>query len=242
VPVYKTVPDESEAFSLKQCIHILDKYDIILVLPYDLDLKYYTNILHNKARVERFEAKYFEGIQGYNQLVMSEMFYRRFKQYKYMLLYQLDAYIFNDDLSYWCKKGYDYVAPPWMDKSFVERYWTSNSRIGKWLKQLGVIPNSVGNGGFSLRKIKTCLLITRLFEVKTKKWDSNEDIFWSLYVPYYFPFFKIPRQSEALRFAFETEPAKCYEMTGNKLPMGCHAWEKHDPGFWKQFINYSHSE
>jgi hypothetical protein len=76
----------------------------------------------------------------------------------------------------------------------------------------------------------------KLFKGKTGNWDSNEDFFWSLYVPYYFPFFRTPGQAQALHFAFETEPARCFELTGHTLPMGCHAWEKYDAAFWQPYI------
>ena len=53
---------------------------------------------------ESFEDEYFKGISGYNRLMMSEVFYRRFIGYEYILIYQLDAYIFKDELKKWCDK------------------------------------------------------------------------------------------------------------------------------------------
>ena len=38
--------------------------------------------------------------------------------------------------------------------------------------------------------------------------------------------FRYPTPDEALRFAFDTNPAYCYRLTGKHLPMGCHSWSK----------------
>lgn len=39
-------------------------------------------------------------------------FYRRFGKYKYMLIYQLDAFVFSDKLLDFCEMGYDYIGAP----------------------------------------------------------------------------------------------------------------------------------
>ena len=58
-----------------------------------------------------------------------------------MLLYQPDAYVFKDELRDWCKKGYDYIGSPWFEG------WTKPSEPKRF--------KGVGNGGFSLRNVKT---------------------------------------------------------------------------------------
>jgi hypothetical protein len=40
----------------------------------------------------------------------SKQFYERFVAYDYMLIYQLDAYVFKDELDDWSAKGYDLLA------------------------------------------------------------------------------------------------------------------------------------
>jgi hypothetical protein len=66
-------------------------------------------------------------------------FYEVFRQYEYMLIYQLDCWVFRDELEMWCDKGYDYIGAPFFVKWFVDR---------------GIY---VGNGGFSLRKISNII-------------------------------------------------------------------------------------
>lgn len=48
---------------------------------------------------------------------------------------------------------------------------------------------------------------------------------------------KIPNCEEAINFSFECSPKYLYELTGDRLPFGCHAWQKHDYDvFWKNFM------
>jgi hypothetical protein len=236
IPIYKAIPSIAEIKSFRQCLTVFVDYPIFIVVPKSLDVSFYLNLATNKVAVERFEDTYFKDISGYNKLVLSKAFYLRFQKATYMLLYQLDAFVFKDSLKEWCLKEYDYVAAPWMDMDFVRRFWSGNSKIGKWLDRIGVVPNVVGNGGFSLRKIRTAILLLTLFKHKSDNWDSNEDIFWSLYVPYYYPLMRVPSKREALKFAFETQPRQCYVENEYTLPMGCHGWEKYEPQFWAQFI------
>ena len=60
-----------------------------------------------------FNDTYFESIYGYNQLMLNVEFYEAFSK-KYILIYQTDAFIFKDDLNYWCEKDYDYIGAPWI--------------------------------------------------------------------------------------------------------------------------------
>lgn len=46
-------------------------------------------------------------------MMMSEAFYQLFSDCEYILICHTDAWIFRDDLSAWCQKGYDLIAAPW---------------------------------------------------------------------------------------------------------------------------------
>jgi hypothetical protein len=61
----------------------------------------------------------------------------------------------------------------------------------------------------------------------------NEDGFWSIALPEcWWWHYRVPSVDEALRFSFDVNPSLCYKQTREKLPFGCHAWEKNDPEFW----------
>jgi hypothetical protein len=137
IPVYKPQLDYLEEISLKQCVAVLGRYPIAFVCPQSLDTSQYTAYAPT-ARLERFDDNYFKDIAGYNNLMLSKHFYSRFKKYEFMLIYQLDAFVFRDELEYWCKQGYDYIGAPWFE-GFDDP--NSFTYIGN------------GNGGFSLRRI-----------------------------------------------------------------------------------------
>lgn len=85
----------------------------------------------------------------------------------------------------------------------------------------------------------------KLFRRLTEEWteldqphrhNRNNDIFWSDQAVRFYPDFKVASLEDGLRFAFEVSPQTCYEMNGNELPFGCHAWAKYDRKFWEPHI------
>src|SRR5262249_54852296 len=163
---YKEDMSRYERISFKRCLDVLGGYDIFLVAPDGLSVDAYCKMSAMVA-VSRFPQRYFQGIQGYNRLMLSTGFYERFLEYKYALIYQLDAFIFSDRLGEWFDKSYDYVGAPWMDNSSIEKLVTNGSRIRRvlpaWARRLN---SSVGNGGFSLRKVKSFWRFLKVFGSK----------------------------------------------------------------------------
>ena len=266
IPIHKSIPDWSELISFKQCFKILFKHPICVITYSGLDISYYTN-LPAKAeaafRIEYFDKKYFENLAGYNRLLLSLEFYKRFKDFECILLYQLDAWVFRDELDYWCQKGYDYIGAPWF-----ENYGSHDNGNKLW---------AVGNGGFSLRRVPSFLNILyynkplfKISELKIiypqekafirkirrnlfiylkstglknnvsyfiKKYANNEDWFWALLFQKSARPLKIPKCEEAIDFSFEKSPGYLYELNERRLPFGCHAWEKYEyHTFWNNFI------
>lgn len=262
IPVYKKNPSADELLSLKQCIKILGKkHPIILVRPYSLDDKKY-HLPGTNIKVECFEDIFFANVKGYNELMLSETFYNRFTGYKYILIYQLDAFVFKDELNEWCSKGYDYIGAPWLDfinpgTSFAEKLQfarrAQEEYLNNKLDDSGIPTDAqfyrkVGNGGFSLRNVKKFKKICRtkknVIDIYNRKNTEhhffNEDVFWSLEVNRKKPQLKIPSLRVALHFAFEQKPEWAFKcVTKQQLPFGCHAWNLY-PEFWNQFIHHEH--
>ncbi|EOR93984.1 hypothetical protein ADIARSV_2818 [Arcticibacter svalbardensis MN12-7] len=193
--------------------------------------------------VERFNAEFFDGIDGYNKLMMSLDLYERFKNSTYLLIYQTDAFVFKDDLQYWCDRNYDYIGAPWpfdvtgwLDAGYPREVIRYHKIFGR--KKV----SSVGNGGLSLRKTSSFINNLRFFKPFMKRWKFNEDMFFSHYVNAMNPFFKIPKIKIARRFAFDVNPAEFLELNDHELPFGCHGWYRDDSDyegnllFWKKFI------
>ena len=259
IPVYIEEPKTFEKISLKKCFEVLKNYPIIFVSHKDLDLQWYKeNCSHyNSLGFEIFDTKYFSNIQGYNSLLISSIFYERFINYKFILIYQLDSYIFSDNLIYWCRLKYDYIGAPWINlpwlnntknnlkneilsnRNFFERILLKISWISKRFVQGNQL--DVGNGGFSLRNVVACYNASLKLNAESL-WKGNEDIFWGMYVPLILKF-KIPTNKTALKFSFDANPKIAYKISSEKLPMGCHSWYRTDHpyesnfDFWKDFIN-----
>ncbi len=212
----------------------------MLISPEELDVSGIQKE-YGVARVERFDKNNFQSTKTYNRLLLSREFYQRFLGYEFILIYQLDAFVFEDQLMDWCEKGQDYIGAPWIGENWPETIMSMAkkplwARIFLFKLLFFKKNNSVGNGGLSLRKVSSALKATAFLGSYASNWSLNEDVFWSIYVPNVLPFFKVPDMKTAARFSLEQNPQEGLEMNGGKLPFGCHAWEKWDIECWRPYI------
>lgn len=257
IPFYRDYISEYEKISLQQCERILHGHEKIVIKPHSLTLTDRSDLFkYNKA--ENFDDGYFKDLAGYNKLMLSAEFYQRFLDYEYILIYQMDCFVFKDELLYWCNKNYDYIGAPWIKKTYQKNLvelWFSNIR--KYLRKRFnnsdnnepneyQIDNQVGNGGFSLRKVKKLYDIAILMKSKADYYLSqnmvqyNEDVFWSLEVNREKRILNIPPCKEALKFAFEVPPFKYRYLNENNLPFGAHDWDRYID-YWRPYfreLNY----
>ena len=143
-PVYKKELSENEYLSIKSSLYHLKNYNKVIVAPkkFSEDQKFINMWNDYGYRVVFFEDKYFINVDSYNKLMLNKMFYSHFTDYKYMLIIQLDVLIFSNSLDYWMNKNLDYVGAPWIKNDLN-----------------GIRFNFSGNGGLSLRKIKTFISV-----------------------------------------------------------------------------------
>ncbi len=237
IPVYKSQMTPYEEISFDRCLEVLGGYPLILMCPEGLDLTEYTRKAP-RAQVRGFDPANFKSVAAYSQLMLRKSFYDRFRDYRYILIHQLDAFVFSDQLESWCARGFDYVGAPWLDEPDMEKLALETGRIRRtfprWAKGLNT---SVGNGGLSLRKVRTFRLWLAITGRRAHGWPYNEDAFWAFYAASFYPLFRVPRLELALKFSFELSPAKCFELNNRELPFGCHAWEKYDIDFWRPFFS-----
>ena len=261
IPVYKPQLTDYERISFTQCIRVLGNYPLILVSPHSLDISVYRE-LYPTLQSQTFDDRYFADIQGYNKLMLSEEFYGAFTHWEYILIHQLDAFVFRDELAQWCRLGYDYVGAPWLrDRDFTswhDQLWFRIKQRVAIIMDLkkgdGVTPreitslNEVGNGGFSLRRVSAMLRWQRTFQKKIESYEHiqqyhfNEDVFWGVEVNRYWPFLRIPTYRKALHFAIEFYPQWAVEhYNRGQLPFGCHAWDIHGTAYWRTvFAEYGY--
>lgn len=249
IPVYKRLSD-LELISIKQCFSVLISYPLTVVSPPGLDLLQIQEVsesIGKEVPVEVFPAEFFAGIEGYNKLMLSVDFYARFKNSAYLLIYQTDAFVFRDDLTYWCRLGYDYVAAPWpFDVSrWIDVYPKEIKTYCKIFGRKNV--SKIGNGGLSLRRTQSFINNLKFFKGAVSRWNLNEDMFYSHYVNTLNPFFRIPGVELSMQFAFDVDPAGYYKLNNYELPFGCHGWNRDDEDykenmrFYKPFVEaYGH--
>lgn len=252
-PVYKPL-EANDKIAITQAIEMTQGIDKAFIIPenfvIDESFAGFTDI-----PVERFQDCFFAGISGYNRLMLDVDFYKRFSDYKYMLIHQTDAFLFKPDLQYWCGKNYDYIGAPWLRPHKIKKAklyafvltvcpWIYSSRKKRRIKR----HNNVGNGGLSLRKIDTFIKILESAKAQTivdtymEKQVSdtlyNEDIFWSFEGPLLYKKFKKPDWREAIYFSLEAHPAFAYGLMDKQLPFGCHAALALNAEFWKNHIPF----
>lgn len=227
----------AEQVGARQCLAALKAHPIVAVAPEGLELPRELR----RLPAERFPAGCFASVRDYNRLMLSPEFYERFSAHEYLLIHQLDAFVFRDELREWCAKGYDYLGAPWRGVQFPDS--------GEWSELLRPFlpPGSaekwrgrtrVGNGGLSLRRVETLRkTLIQLAPVRKAWGDRHEDAFWGIAARLCLPEseYRLPSEEEAMPFAWETKPEECYRLLG-RLPFGCHAWDKVAPAFWRPWI------
>lgn len=261
IAVHSAAPSYYELISFQQCFKVLKKRTIYVIAPHGLDLSAYKKVVP-KFSIKYVDKKWLATKLDYNKLKLSNYFYKLFENYTYLLTYELDAFIFTDDLDQWCNKGFDYIGAPWFDEYDPE--------LGNILR--------VGNSGFSLRRtaaiqnaIKKIYYVdpTRFTSIRNYKYlkRSKRFIFNNLnrvasiasllykenssiqkasflyedrvineFMATGLKNFKLAPVEEAIKFSFEANPAILYKMNNDTLPTGCHAWWRYDLEFWKPFI------
>ena len=201
------------------------------------------------------EDKHFISRDSYNDMMLTADFYKQFQNYDFMLIYQLDAFVFRDELDEWVAKDYDYIGAPWLpsDSWFQRTIGELVIRIRK-LRPAKIDPTmghirhadaffEVGNGGFSLRKISTMIRILTEYKpllslLPRGSRVRNEDIAVSLFLGKICKL-KKPNWRTAAHFAFEKNPNRCFRVTHERLPFGCHAWDSDTwENFWRGIVWY----
>lgn len=246
VPLYRSDLSAEEERSLRHNLDVLHRYPVVLLVPEGLD----TSALearYPQCATLRVSDRWLGtkcGIAGYNRMMMSPDFYALFPDTEYLLICQTDCWIFRDELTAWCARGYDYAGAPSPRKPVYDLwparwYLALRRRLTRGAILRQDLLGKVYNGGLSLRRVErfrtaaiACSAEAAGFLARNH-YRYNEDVFWSL-VP---EGFRYPPFDEALGFSFDVKPARCYRLAEGRLPFGCHGWYKTPyREFWKDFI------
>lgn len=217
IPVYKEDLAWYEQISLGRCFDVLGPYPIVFVAPEGKALDF--GARYQSVPRVTFPASYFQSVAGYNALLLSPAFYERFRAYRKLLVYQLDAFVFSDQLAAFVALDYDWIGAPWT--------------LGVRWQRVGGGPRRMlpcGNGGFSLRDVQACRRALAMHPDAVAS-GVPEDAYFS-YVFFSDPSFRLAPVTVARRFSSEYDAERVWRKNGEKLPFGCHAWQKYSADFY----------
>ena len=148
IPIYRPTLTWVERAAVLNTCKLLSGFSLRIICPDGLDLYSHMPELlaemrqyNNDVDILQLESKFFASTHTYNQLLLSPSFYRLFLRWQYMLIAQIDAWIFSPRLAPWLAKAYSYVGAPWRT-------------IPNLPPGIACPPEAVGNGGLSLRRVR----------------------------------------------------------------------------------------
>lgn len=216
IPYYHSDLSDLEQIAFSQCLKILYRYPIVLVVPDNMKESEYPT--GHEVILMKVPSQWLQSISTYNNMMLDVRFYSRFLEYEYILIYQLDAFVFKDELERFCDMQYDYIGAPWTRGI----WYFKNVKECLWV---------VGNGGLSLRNVKASINVLR--KHSSAFWKIQEDIYWAIHSS---KDFRVAPIEVARQFSIEENVRKMIALNGGSLPFGCHAWTLYDFAFWKPFF------
>lgn len=224
IPVYQSM-NALEKISLQQAVRIFQKEPLCLVTPKSMDVSEY--LAYGDFQIERFADRWFQSIGTYSELLLDARFYERFSAYEYLLIYQLDAFVFRDDLPHFCSLGYDYFGAPWSPADWCHR----------------VSGHAIGNGGLSLRHVRHTIAILRRYQdVIQRDWlprldPVGEDMVFAWMAAQEKSDYTTAPVDIALKFSIARETCHIFRHLEEKtLPFGIHKWYQLDLPIWLPYI------
>ena len=247
-------PDEE--ISLRHLRHYLGAYDRFVLAPESMDVP------HDDFEIIRFPDRYFGSANAHTRFIMTPGYYETFRDYEFILTYQLDALVLSDELLDWCDAGLDFVSAPnygladhfsmpcsggfalrrvesflkvfYSDRFAVDpdEYWRRLSAGKPLASRLLNLPRKY------LKRMRRFNNVQRDIDLFLQETNGPllEDEFFVLKGPRYNPDFKLPSIETALRFAFDEHPRAAFDLAGGRLPFGAHAWFKQDREFWAPYL------
>ena len=187
---YKERLGDNELKSFSKAFSIFKERPIKIILPDNINDDFYTQY---NAELIKINPSNFVNVRAYSKMLCQAWFYKLFKGFDYILIYQTDCWVFEDRLDYFMSLNHDYYGAPWPNFN------------GK-----------IGNGGLSLRKISKMIEITS--KGNGNPYGKNEDMWFCLD---HEKELDKPPLNVAANFSIELGIDK-YAPLVNDIPMGLH--------------------
>jgi len=149
IPIHTSKLNKYEIISIRSHVYKLKDHDIFILIPESKKDRIVSVLKKNQISPDTYKIHqvrdiYLSHSDNYQILMLSPKFYNFYKSYTHILIAQMDAYTFSDQLISWCEKKWDYIGAPLF---FNGHNWSNDF----WYGEGG------GVGGFSLRSIKKTL-------------------------------------------------------------------------------------
>ncbi len=182
--------ESSFAFCVPNVLHYLGEGWALKVYHTEYNSIFVHEVLKDIANINYVLISQSLGsIADYNKLLKSPEFWRNVDSDR-ILFFQSDSIIIKKNISKFI--DFDFIGAPW---DF------DNNRIAIELRELGVIPTGVGNGGFGFRNGRAMEAIADKFG-KYSPEEENEDVFFARHMIKNKEY-KLPNRSVAYSFCLE---------------------------------------
>jgi hypothetical protein len=148
IPVYRPDLSAAERASVLNTCQLLGRFPVRIICPKGLDLQaHWQDLLAEISQccsdidILVLDPGWFASTATYNSLMLSPSFYRLFLKWQYILIAQIDAWIFSAALAPWLEMHYSYLGAPWRGLPDLPP--------GMFCPD-----EAVGNGGLSLRCVR----------------------------------------------------------------------------------------
>jgi len=241
-PVYRNQISKNELQRLRITLSHNNKWKHGFFGPDSMD---YSEISSKfpESMIFKFPDRYFISIRSYSELLLEVEYYQTFQDYKSILITQLDSIVVNEIPEYLID-DYDYVGAAW-EKPF--RIFSLNRRLilnNHWILRLISKEIVIGNGGLSIRNVKSTIEVLTKFYKTKKTFDIfelnsnlNEDVVISFLMHKYKK--RIPTLLDSQKYFLESG-ARNIETFTNAL--GFHALEVFNPSLEARILNSSKRE
>ncbi|WP_338441303.1 DUF5672 family protein [Synechococcus elongatus IITB4] len=258
IPLYKTQLNFYEIISLKQTVSVLRSHPICLLVPQSLEQTITLDLIPslnlpivNHLKINCIDDQWLDSVKSYNHLLLQPFFYVHYQNFTHMLIVQLDAYVFRDELIYWCSQPWDYIGAPLYPQGapYGEKYcqcigvggfsirkidsflraFKANPALFRWqhLKERMRPFNLYGRFHILLQYFRFLLTFDNQLTQKNNQLHNlvgiNEDVVFGKYLPIACPWFRVPPYDIARAFSIDRHIVEDLSILGN-TPFGTHAW------------------